>query len=212
MTLSRSLVAENSPYYESGARVLYKPGKGLFLSALILNGWQTIQRSIGQQRPAFGTQLQVINAAGTLLNWSTYWGTERPDSLGVWRLYNNFYATVEGVRSRMAVGLDVGVQQRSVERNEADGWIALVAVARRRFAKRWWANGRIEYFVDDHGLATAGVSMLGASAGLDLMLDEHAWWRVESRFLVDAEDRFLMADGTRQQLNTAFTTSFCLKF
>ena len=56
--LTRSILAENSPYYESGIKLSYtSTNEKLYLAAMYLNGWQRIQRVIGNQSPAFGTQL-----------------------------------------------------------------------------------------------------------------------------------------------------------
>ena len=47
-TLTRSILADNSPYYESGARLTYTSNNNKWLiSALALNGWQRIQRPAG---------------------------------------------------------------------------------------------------------------------------------------------------------------------
>ena len=44
-TLSRSLVAENSPYYQSGAKLTFISKNEKFTAVgLVLNGWQHIQR------------------------------------------------------------------------------------------------------------------------------------------------------------------------
>ena len=57
-TLSRSLAAENSPYFETGIKLGYtSPNEKWYLSALVLNGWQRIQRVDGNTTPAFGTQV-----------------------------------------------------------------------------------------------------------------------------------------------------------
>lgn len=46
--LTRSLLAENSPYYEAGLRFSYTTAdEKWFLSALLLNGWQRIKRPEG---------------------------------------------------------------------------------------------------------------------------------------------------------------------
>jgi hypothetical protein len=43
--LTRSMMAENSPYFESGAKITYNSrNKKWLLSALMLNGWQRIKR------------------------------------------------------------------------------------------------------------------------------------------------------------------------
>ncbi len=42
-TLTRSVIAENSPYYLSGARLTWTLSKKLELAALMMNGWQRIR-------------------------------------------------------------------------------------------------------------------------------------------------------------------------
>ncbi len=54
-TVTRSILADNSPYFETGAKISYtSDDEKLFASALILNGWQRIQRIDGNNTPAFG--------------------------------------------------------------------------------------------------------------------------------------------------------------
>lgn len=56
--LTRSLLADNSPYYESGIKLSYSSDNDKwFLSGLVLNGWQRIQRQAGNTLPASGHQL-----------------------------------------------------------------------------------------------------------------------------------------------------------
>src|SRR6185295_5898902 len=46
--LTRSIIADNTPYYESGAKVTYTSDNNKWMvSALALNGWQRIQRVSG---------------------------------------------------------------------------------------------------------------------------------------------------------------------
>ena len=53
--LTRSILAENSPYYESGVKVSYTTkNEKLLVSGLILNGWQRMQRVNGNNTPAVG--------------------------------------------------------------------------------------------------------------------------------------------------------------
>lgn len=44
-TLTRSIMADNSPYYESGARLTYEVDPKLTLTGLVLNGWQNIRET-----------------------------------------------------------------------------------------------------------------------------------------------------------------------
>ncbi len=215
MTLTRSIVAENSPYYEAGAMLSFKPGK-LQVAVLALNGWQRIQREPGNQRPAFGTQLKFDNDAGTVINWSTFIGSMGPDSIGAWRVYNNFYAQNEGENHGMVLGVDVGIQDGSrgmVESGEMGGWFTVVGVYRQRISGRWWGTGRIEYFLDDQGLVLErSGTMGGASLGVDYRIGERATWRIEGRFLGAADNYFNGSDGMPTQTNMAITTALALRF
>ena len=71
-TLTRSMMAENSPYFESGAKLSYtSPSGQWFLSALALNGWQRIQRVSGNSLISGGTQIQFKPNSNITLNSST---------------------------------------------------------------------------------------------------------------------------------------------
>ncbi|MDH5599121.1 MAG: porin [Cyclobacteriaceae bacterium] len=56
LTLSRSLVAENSPYFLSGLKVAYQTDP-LNLSLILANGWQRIARIEGNSLVSIGTQV-----------------------------------------------------------------------------------------------------------------------------------------------------------
>lgn len=43
-TMTRSLLAENSPYFLSGAKLTHNPNNKWEIAGLIINGWQRIQR------------------------------------------------------------------------------------------------------------------------------------------------------------------------
>jgi hypothetical protein len=56
-TLTRSMMADNSPYYESGAKISYTSENEKWqFAALALNGWQRITRIEGNSMISFGTQ------------------------------------------------------------------------------------------------------------------------------------------------------------
>lgn len=215
MTLTRSIVAENSPYYEAGAMLSYKPGRILF-ALLALNGWQRIQREPGNQRPAFGTQVRFDNNEGTVINWSTFVGSMGPDSTGVWRVYNNFYVQNEGDNHGIVLGVDVGIQQGergAVNVANASGWFTMVGIYRQRISGRWWGTGRIEYFLDDEALVLdRGGALLGFSLGIDLRLSDRASWRVEGRLFGSGSNYFVEPTGEPTRTNTALTTALALRF
>jgi hypothetical protein len=211
-TLTRSMVAENSPYYEAGARLGYRPTAKWYMAAFLLNGWQQMQRPTGWTRLSAGTQLQYTGAGGTTINWSTYAGAWGPDSLGATRLYSDLYTTVKGDGFVSNLGFDLGLQQAAPSA-PWQGWLSAWGVYRQRFAKRWWAVGRMEYFLDDDALVVqGGLNTIGLSLGADVELTEQVLWRVEARSLNDAKKPFTDADGLPASLNWAFTTALCARF
>ncbi|WP_375378183.1 outer membrane beta-barrel protein [Hymenobacter cellulosilyticus] len=88
-TLTRSLMAENSPYYETGARFTYEFSPKLTATALVLNGWQQI-RDVNRAK-SLGTQLQWKPTDKLLLNSSTYYGNDqRPGTAGAGAFFTIF--------------------------------------------------------------------------------------------------------------------------
>ncbi|MBK7226443.1 MAG: porin [Saprospiraceae bacterium] len=80
-TLTRSLLAENSPYYETGVKLSYTNKKeDLNIALLALNGWQKIQRPDGIKRPSFGLQLNLKPTSKFSLNYSNFLGSDSLDS------------------------------------------------------------------------------------------------------------------------------------
>jgi hypothetical protein len=91
-TLTRSLLAENSPYYLAAAKFTYTLRKNWEVAALVCNGWQRIRPVVGNTLPGFGTQVVWKPKDGLSLNWSTFIGTDDPDTTRRVRFFNNLYA------------------------------------------------------------------------------------------------------------------------
>ena len=69
LSLSRSLAAENSPYYESGLNLQFtSKNNKWFGSLLLLNGWQTMTLRSQQGRPDIGSQIQFKPNSKITLN------------------------------------------------------------------------------------------------------------------------------------------------
>lgn len=88
---TRSLVAENSPYYETGARLVWEATENLTFSLYALNGWQQIRN---QNRDiSVGTQVEYKLTDNWTLNYSTYIGNDAIDGAPrQTRYFQNFYA------------------------------------------------------------------------------------------------------------------------
>lgn len=112
-TLTRSILAENSPYYLSGLKLNYKPTENLEINGLIVNGWQRIRRLDGNTMPSFGTQTSFTPSDKITFNWSTFLGTDDPDSTRRMRYFNNFFSKLQLTdRLGLILGFDIGFQQK----------------------------------------------------------------------------------------------------
>lgn len=220
-TLSRSLMAENSPYYESGVRFTYEPDPKLTLTVLGLNGWQNIRET--NQAKALGTQLQWKPTDKLLLNSSGFFGQEQPqDSVKRRRYFHNFYASYAATaRLSLALVFDVGKQQQAARGRRSDTWHTGAAFVRYQLADKWTAALRGEYYRADHGViinsrmpnvADANFQVQGASLNLDYAPTGNVLLRVEGRVLSAEHKIFRHKDGRTSDSYGNVTSSLAISF
>jgi hypothetical protein len=100
-TLTRSLLAENTPYYACGLRWSGHLDSGIDWAVLVLNGWQRIQPLNKEEWPSFGFQLQYVLPKNGLLNYSTFLGRQGSslvhyqNGYASWSLTNRLRCSVE---------------------------------------------------------------------------------------------------------------------
>jgi hypothetical protein len=218
--LTRSILADNTPYYEAGARVSYTSDNGKwYASGLLLNGWQRITRVEGNNTPAAGTQLTYRPNGRTTLNWSTFVGNDKPDSVSQLRIFNNLYAQLQ-ITERFGVimGCDIGVEQAASGDSlpgaqAASGtWITPILIPRYRLGERSYLAARVEYYQDEQGVIIAtgtpkGFRTLGYSLNFDQWVNPNVLWRIEARSLSSEDPVFVDTDGGPSTTNTFFTAS-----
>ena len=195
LTLTRSLAAENSPYYMTGARLSYNVKKW-HISAWILNGWQRIQRVEGSVFPSVGTQVQFRPSEALTINLSSFAGTDNPDITVAYRIFNNLYADWKiSRRFRVIGGFDYGIQQ-----NPGIGgsfrWYAPVLIAQFALSERWKTAVRAEHYNDLQGLIITTEQGLGfRSSGFSWNVDYTPHPSIACRM----EARTIGADGNLWQ-------------
>lgn len=195
--LTRSILAENSPYYEAGAKISYTTDSGKwFISGLILNGWQRIKRVDGNNTPAFGTQLTYKANNSLTLNYSTFIGSDKPDVSRQWRYFNNFYAIYQ-ITPKWGItgGFDFGWEQKNKASNDYNTWYSPVGIIRYTVNDRINVAARLEYYQDPKGVIMStgtpnGFKTLGYSANFDYSISDHLLWRIEGRALQSKDDIF----------------------
>lgn len=215
-TLTRSLCAENSPYYEAGLKLGFTSTDQRWQGAVLyLNGWQRVQRLPGQPAPAWGTQLTFKPATNWTFNWSTYAGKEYPDGDPFRRYFSNLYAIWQTDHWGITAGLDGGWQQQKNSTSYAQ-WFTPILISRYAFSDHVAMSGRWEYYADDQQIiiATPGGAPFrahGASLNLDISPDEHLTFRLEGRTLW-SDQAIHTADGRQYRDNYFVTTALSYRF
>ncbi|MBY0424526.1 MAG: porin, partial [Cytophagales bacterium] len=227
LVLTRSLCAENTPYYLSGAKVTWETeNKKWLFSGLILNGWQTIQAF---QRPqkAFGTQIHFRPSDHLLINSSNYIGPAPMafvDANGqtntlkggdyLQRFLHNLYATWDfSDRLALAVSFDLGLQQKSTSDQAMNLWYNPTVWARFKLNTHFSVNGRLEHYNDKTGtIIPTGTpnnfQAFGYSIGLDYWPLDLVALRIEGRSLYTTDQIFVnQTNGSLSNNCTWFTTS-----
>ncbi len=217
-TLTRSILADNSPYFESGAKLTYTSDNNEWLvSGLFLNGWQRIKRVDGNSLMSFGTQLQYKPNAGILLNYSTFIGTDKPDSIRQMRYFHNLYA-IFNVTGKFGIiaGFDIGSEQKVKGSSRMNTWYSPVLLLKYAVTPKWAIAARGEYYYDKHGVIVAsgtpnGFQTTGFSLNVDYTPIPNAIIRMELRTLNSKDDVFTKGIGVTTN-NTFVTVSVAVGF
>ena len=218
-TLTRSMMADNTPYYEAGAKLGFtSKNEKWYLAVMYLNGWQRIHRVDGNTTPAFGTQVTYKPSSKVTLNYSTFVGSDKPDSARLMRYYHNVYGIFQVTdQFGITAGFDYGMEQKQKGKSELNNWYTPVLIL--QFSPD--ANDRIavrgEYFNDEKGVIIAsgtpnGFKTFGWSLNYDRQLFSNAVWRIELRSLSGKDDYFRKRNNELTGSNTFVSTALALSF
>jgi Putative beta-barrel porin-2, OmpL-like. bbp2 len=186
--LSRSLLAENSPYFETGMKLNYTFNSRWSASVLLLNGWQHIKEN--NKSKAIGTQLVFKPHDKWLLNSSSFIGNEQPDSVAAHvRVFHNLYITYELTRKmNIAFLFDAGTEERQT-------WWGTAALFQYKINKKLNAAARAEYYNDPHAIIitafpATGLKVSGYSFNVDFIPASWLTLRTEVKYMNSAADVF----------------------
>ena len=217
-TLTRSILADNSPYYQSGAKISYTSNnEKWFVSGLILNGWQRIQRVNGNNTPALGHQLTYKPNSKVTLNSSSFIGSDTPDSTRQMRYFHNFYGQFQlHKKFGLILGFDIGAQQKSKGNNDYYTWHTPVLIAKYAATDKVSIAARGEYYSDANGVIIATGTLnefqtYGYSVNLDYLARKNVMWRIEGRSFTSQDKIFTLKDKPSNN-NYFITTSLAISF
>lgn len=189
LTLTRSLAAENSPYYMAGIKLTFAPTAHWEIAGIMSNGWQRIQPVQGNTLPAIGTQVKYMPNTRYTLNWSTFTGTDDPDSTRRMRYFHNLFAQFQlHNKWTIILGLDYGIQQQHKNSRRYHNWFTPAMLIQYRITEKWASTIRAEYYQDRNGIMIPidhinGFRTSGFSLNLDYAPRPHFIFRLEGRML-----------------------------
>ncbi|HUM46778.1 MAG TPA: porin [Chitinophagales bacterium] len=217
-TLTRSITAENTPFYESGIKLGYTADNSKwYLAALVMNGWQRIGRVEGNNTPAFGAQITFTPGTKVTLNYSTFIGNDKPDSLKQVRYYHNFYGVLHPTEKfGITAGFDIGMEQKSKGSSDYNYLLSPVLILRYQLAEKAAIAARGEFYSDNNGIiiytgTENGFQAQSYSANFDYTPFRNVLWRIEVRALNSKDDIFTK-DGESRNTDTFATTSLSITF
>lgn len=217
-SLTRSIMAENSPYYETGVKLGYDTDNGKWYAAmLVLVGWQRMKPVEQNSLPSFGTQVQYKPNSRLIVNSSSFIGTDKPDSARKMRYFHDLYAIYQlNPKLGIQAAFDIGTEQKQKGSSSYNTWYTWVAGLRYKWSKMIATGFRMEYYEDRNNVIVQSetgdtMQLFGGSVNIDLMFLKNFLWRTEYRFFSGPGEQFYK-DGMMVQGNQAFTTSLAFYF
>ncbi len=210
-TLSRSIAAENSPYYEAGVKLSCISKNEKWTTAfLVLNGWQRIRKPDYIQKPSFGMQVNYKPNNKLTLNYSNFIGTDKPDSINAIRLFHNLYAIFEPTsKIGLTAGFDAGTDKYNAKNYGL--WYSPVLIIRYAVNNNSRIAARLEYYNDPDQVIVStgtksGFKTFGASLNYDFTVTKLVLWRSEIKNYQSADEIF-----NNKKNNFSFTTAITIK-
>ena len=212
LTLTRSILAENSPYFMTGIKYNYKPNDKWSFSGLVTNGWQRINRPDKTVTPALGTQIVYKPSEKATLNWSTFIGKEFYQTELAMRYFNNLYwDNTWNSKWRTILGFDFGIQDSSSLNDKHLYWMSPVLITQYSISSKWQTVFRVEYYQDEDNVIIAtsdAFKTSGASINFDYLPNSKVKLRTEARYFDSKEAIFF----DNKSNNFFVTTSLSFEF
>ena len=180
---TRSLAAEFSPYYLTGAKITSPLNKHIKGSLYLLNGWQTINKN-SSMPSAFASQIEFTLNNNNLINWNVYYQDRDTDT----RLFSDIYWIGSNGRWKFSSCLYAGNDEKKVpqltppsslfQRNGF--WCSANFATSYAITTNTNLSARVEYYQDLHKNVEGTVR--GAALGVNRKLFNQLYWRTECKW------------------------------
>ena len=214
-TLTRSLAAENSPYFLAGVKMTYTPDEHWTLMATINNGWQRITREPGNQFPGMGTMVEYQNG-DHLIHWGTLVSNSYPEAIKRIRFFNDlFYRWKVNEKLTITNLFDLGVEEKGNGESGSSAWFTYHIAGTYHWRDRWKLGFRFEVYQSDDPVVSIdqlgdGPQLVGGSANIDFQVNRFFIFRFEPRYLY-GNDSFVRGSEVVSS-DLTLTTSMAVRF
>jgi Putative beta-barrel porin-2, OmpL-like. bbp2 len=195
---TRSLGAENAPYYLSGLKLTLPLTKKFNAYFYLLNGWQQItDQNSGK---SLGTQVEFRPTNNLLINWDTYIGDERTSTSpqNRTRYFTDVYLIYVKQKFTATACAYLGIQNRDDGiQKTADTWWHFNVCSKYTLRQKISLSGRVEYFNDPHSVmvtpitSVSGFTCASASLGVNFQIAQNVIARFEGRDFLSDRDVFI---------------------
>lgn len=186
-TYTRSLVAEYSPYYQSGAKLTWAASPKLTAQLDVVNGWQNISEN--NSGKGVGIRLDLTPTSTTTLSYYNLFSDEAGNRL---RTFNGVGGKVVSGRMTLLGEFDLGTQSNSATDGGSASWYGFTAIGRAQVTSAVGLSVRVERYDDedqviiatgrqDDGTPNGAFRANGGSVGLDVIPQPRLLWRTELR-------------------------------
>lgn len=227
-TLTRSIVAENTPYFLTGLRARWEDRTAIFLvEGAIINGWETVTRHTPQSNPGALFRFRLGSEKVRLHYHFMYTNDRGGISSPITGMINGFALKHALGSWQWFLGYD------NVQWNGSAVHLPHLII-RKEFSDRWAAAARAEYVLDKSTTPfleaipevlpnkERDFTALGGSLNIDYMPKKNLTLRAEVRYLDGSLRRvplaqFQMTSGTVDEIkqgykNVSFTVAACVSF
>lgn len=217
LSYTRSLPAEYTPYYESGARLAWQATPKLAAMFHVVNGWQNISET--NSAKSAGVRIDYAASPTTTLSYYNYLGDEKVDSAKNSQVrFFNGVGVKSAVTSQFSIlaEADFGTQQRASGSGSAT-WYGGMLTGRYQATPMAAIVGRVERYADkDQVIIVTGVAdgfrANGGSIGLDVVPQSRVLWRTELRGFQGEKAVFPKRTGGPSKSDAFVVTSLALTF
>lgn len=214
LTLTRSILAENSPYYMTGIKLNHQFNNQWSIAGLITNGWQHIEKVDASIPPAFGTQIVYKPNENNLLNWSTFIGKEFYGTDLGFRYFSNFYWDSKWhPKWHTVIGFDYGLQDVAPNGTKLVNWFSPVLINQYSIHSKWQITHRIEYYQDTQNVLLTSYNLpfktIGNSINFDFLVNSKFKLRTEGKWYHATQNIF---DENTQKDNFSVTSTLSFEF